>query len=112
LPFFTLRKLTFSNQSLPTCCSENKIQKIQKFQLLPYRIVRVNVPPPLSVEFQGHGGSVHDLVGLAGFWCVVFSESSEINGSFGNAHECPSRTEINGKLMILNVITGKLVTLN
>jgi hypothetical protein len=47
---------------------------------------------------------------LAGFWCAVFSESLEINGSFGKAHVCPSLTEINENLRILNEMTGKFVT--
>jgi hypothetical protein len=48
------------------------------------------------VEFHGHGGAVHGLAGLAGFWRAIFSESLEINGN----------------LRILNEITGKFVTLN
>ena len=46
---------------------------------------------------------------LLGFWRAFFSESSEINGSLGNAHDCPSRTEINGNLRILIEITRKLL---
>jgi hypothetical protein len=53
------------------------------------------------------------LAGLGGFWSsVFFSESPEINGSYGTAHDCPCHTEINGNLRILNEITGKFVTLN
>jgi hypothetical protein len=69
-------------------------------------------PPPLSVEFHGHGGTAHDLARLGGFWRAIFQESPEINGSNGTAHDCPCHTEINGNLRILNEITGKLVTLN
>jgi hypothetical protein len=52
-----------------------------------YRIVRRNLTPLLYAEFHGHG-----------FWRAVFSVSREINGSFGNAHACPSRTEIKRNL--------------
>jgi hypothetical protein len=45
-------------------------------------------------------------------WRAVFQESPEINGSNGNANDCPSRTDINGNSRILHEITGKLVTLN
>jgi hypothetical protein len=51
-------------------------------------------PPPMSAEFHGHDGTAHDLAGLGRFWRAVFSESPEINGSFGNAPDCSSRTEI------------------
>ena len=64
------------------------------------------------MEFHGHGGTAHDLAGLGGFWRAVFQESPEINGSNGNAHVCPSRTDIKGNSRILHEITGKLVTLN
>jgi hypothetical protein len=47
-----------------------KQKKIQFF-----RIVRYPIPPPLSVEFHGHGP------GLSVTWRAVFSESPEINGS-------------------------------
>ena len=80
--------------------------------MLNYRIVRKNVTPPLSVEFHGHGGTAHDLTGHGGFWRAVFQEIAEINGSNGNAHVCPYRTDIKGNSRILHGIAGKLETLN
>ena len=41
----------------------------------------------------------------------VFSECPEINGSFPNAHDCPSRTDIKGNSRILNEIHEKLAFL-
>ena len=70
----------------------------------------MNVTPLLSVEFHGHGGTIHNFVGLGGFLRAVFSESPEINGSYGTAHDHPYNTKINGNLRILNEITEKSVT--
>jgi hypothetical protein len=60
--------------------------------------MNVSPPTPFSMEFHGHGWTVQDLAGLAGFWCAVFSESREIYERFGNEPDCPFRTEINGNL--------------
>ena len=72
-------------------------------------------------DFNRFYKSTYILVFLGGT-CQVkacrFSESSEINGSIGNASDCPFRisgnkeTELSRNLRILNEIAGKLVTSN